>query len=277
MCVVDQASDHVSLITCHLTIKRADSPNVSSAREDGTFSTQKIFTLRLHGGHDSASVLGRTDWSFQVARPLELVISSYCTVLLMADPTSSENASERSRLLSDDISMRDRLQNVLPRLKARARLFRRRFTTDSDASLTERLEAIDPEFVEDGARDVTESDVETVVEEADAIEERFRDNGPLRRLLDDGRLLLTLVRDTWQGRYPDVPWWTVSGAAFALLYVLNPLDLVPDALPLVGVLDDAAVVSACLVLLEQDLHDYKRWLQAHAEEDRRGWDVPSES
>jgi uncharacterized membrane protein YkvA (DUF1232 family) len=146
-----------------------------------------------------------------------------------------------------------------------------------DASLAERLEAIDPEFVEEGARDVTESDVETVVDRTDAIEERFQDNGPLRRLLDDGRLLLSLVRDTWQGRYPNVPWWTVSGAAFALLYVLNPLDLVPDALPLVGVLDDAAVVSACLVLLEQDLHDYKQWLQAHAEGDRRDRDVLAES
>ena len=43
--------------------------------------------------------------------------------------------------------------------------------------------------------------------------------------------------------------------------MLNPLDLIPDALPVLGVLDDAAVVSACLVLLEQDLHDYRRWLR----------------
>jgi uncharacterized membrane protein YkvA (DUF1232 family) len=51
--------------------------------------------------------------------------------------------------------------------------------------------------------------------------------------------------------------WTLSAAVFALLYVLNPFDLIPDALPIVGVLDDAAVVSACLVLLEQDLYDYR--------------------
>ena len=173
--------------------------------------------------------------------------------------------------------MRDRLQNLLPRLKARARLVRRRMQPSSDLSLEERIEAIDPEFVEDGARDVTETDVETVVEEADAIEERFKDNGPLRRLLDDGRLLLSLVRDTWEGRYQNVPWWTVSGAAFALLYVLNPLDLVPDALPILGVLDDAAVVSACLVLLEQDLYDYKRWLRGQTGSSEPGNPKPLES
>jgi uncharacterized membrane protein YkvA (DUF1232 family) len=47
-----------------------------------------------------------------------------------------------------------------------------------------------------------------------------------------------------------------------LLYVLNPFDLVPDALPLLGLLDDAAVVSACLSLVEQDLRDYRDWKQA---------------
>lgn len=129
-----------------------------------------------------------------------------------------------------------------------------------DASLRDRLNAIDSSFVEDGAQEISASDVETVLDEADSIEDRFRDNGPLRRLLADGRLLIELVRDAWDGRYQQVPWWTVSGATFALLYVLNPLDLVPDALPVIGLLDDATVVSACLVLLEQDLADYRQWL-----------------
>mgnify|MGYP006281164185 CR=1 FL=1 len=177
----------------------------------------------------------------------------------MPEPSSSDDSSRLSRFLPDGPPVRERLRNALPRLRARARLLRRRMRSSPDASLAERLEAIDPTFVEEGAHDVTETDVETVVEEADAIEERFRDNGPLRRLLDDGRLLLALVQDTWEGRYPKVPWWTVSGAAFTLLYVLNPMDLIPDALPLIGVLDDAAMVSACLVLLEQDLADYRAW------------------
>lgn len=163
---------------------------------------------------------------------------------------------------SNSSSRWTRLRTVVPRLKARVRLARQRLKSSPDGSLVERLAAVDPEYVEKRARNVTEADVETVVEEADAIEERFRDNGPLRRLLDDGKLLLALVRDTWQGRYQHAPWWTLSGAAFALLYVLNPLDLIPDALPIVGVLDDAAVVSACLVLLEQDLSDYRQWRRA---------------
>ncbi|PQJ36518.1 hypothetical protein BSZ35_14570 [Salinibacter sp. 10B] len=140
---------------------------------------------------------------------------------------------------------------------------------------TDALDALDTEFVEDGARTVTDTDVETVVEEADAIEERFRNNGPLRRLLDDGQLLLDLVRDVRRGAYQRVPLWTLSAAVFALLYVLNPLDLIPDTLPIVGVLDDAAVVSACLALLEQDLYDYRAWRQEAASASTEAKESPS--
>jgi uncharacterized membrane protein YkvA (DUF1232 family) len=138
--------------------------------------------------------------------------------------------------------------------------------SNTEVDLPSALDALDEEFVEEGARTVTDTDVETVVTEADAIEERFRDNGPLQRLLDDGRLLLDLVRDVKRGNYRRVPLWTLSAAAFALLYVLNPFDVIPDALPVVGVLDDAAVVSACLVLLEQDLYDYRKWRRQKIED-----------
>lgn len=174
-------------------------------------------------------------------------------------PPPSDATSRLSRLLPDSAPIRDQLREAIPRLNAHARLARRRLRPSGDGSLGDRLDAIDPSFVKKGARTVTDADVETVLEKADAIEDRFRGDGPLRRLWDDGRVLLELVRDAWDGRYRQVPWWALSGAAFALLYVLNPLDLVPDALPAIGLIDDATVVSACLALLEQDLVDYREW------------------
>jgi uncharacterized membrane protein YkvA (DUF1232 family) len=44
-----------------------------------------------------------------------------------------------------------------------------------------------------------------------------------------------------------------------LLYVFNPFDLMPDMLPVIGQLDDVAVMGACLALVEQDLLKYKVW------------------
>ena len=140
---------------------------------------------------------------------------------------------------------------------------RRRWHRLRNKAVGDRLPTIDPDYVEEGARSVTEADLDTVVQRAEAIEERFRGDGPLGRLVEDGRLLLSLVRDARHGRYRAVPVWTLSATGFALLYVLNPFDLIPDALPLIGLLDDAAVISACLSLVEQDLRDYQAWRQTH--------------
>lgn len=171
---------------------------------------------------------------------------------------------------NDSSTRRERLKERLAEMKRRVaetaadakEQWADRLGSIDQEAVQEKLEKIDEDFVEERARDVSEEDVETVVREADQIEERFRENnGPLGRLLEDGRLLLGLVRDAWRGRYRDVPKWTLAAAVFALLYVLNPFDLIPDVLPVIGAIDDAAVVSVCLVLLEQDLHAYRAWRQ----------------
>lgn len=195
----------------------------------------------------------------------------------MEDTDSSSFRARLQRRLPTVEAMRDQLRTVLPRIRNRARALRQRFHRSEDASLADRLDDLDTEYVKRGAETVTETDLETVVERADAIEERFRHSGPLRRLLDDGRLLLSFVRDVRRGRYRRVPLWTLSAAGFALLYVLNPFDVVPDALPVLGLLDDAAVVSACLALLEQDLYDYRAWRQAHQETTGDSADVEATS
>jgi uncharacterized membrane protein YkvA (DUF1232 family) len=48
-------------------------------------------------------------------------------------------------------------------------------------------------------------------------------------------------------RHPDTPGWFKAATALLLLYLVSPIDLIPDALPIVGVVDD-------LVLLPLALH-----------------------
>ena len=51
--------------------------------------------------------------------------------------------------------------------------------------------------------------------------------------------------------------WQVSAALlFALAYFVSPFDAVPDALPVVGFLDDAALVAELALLASVDM---KRW------------------
>ena len=45
----------------------------------------------------------------------------------------------------------------------------------------------------------------------------------------------------------------------ALIYLVNPNDAVPDYLPGVGYLDDAAVMNFVFVSVKEDVEKYKEW------------------
>lgn len=73
----------------------------------------------------------------------------------------------------------------------------------------------------------------------------------------------SLVRSYVIGKYPDVPMGTILAALGAIIYYVNPFDLVPDALGAVGLADDAAVVAAAAALINSDIEDYLAWREAN--------------
>lgn len=51
------------------------------------------------------------------------------------------------------------------------------------------------------------------------------------------------ARRLWYAlRHPAAPRWLKPGTALLLLYLLSPLDLVPDALPVIGIVDDLVLL-----------------------------------
>ncbi|MCM8569762.1 YkvA family protein [Gramella jeungdoensis] len=102
-------------------------------------------------------------------------------------------------------------------------------------------------------------DVGKVIEEEEKILNKFESKGKLKRYLDDAILLFSLVKDYTSGAYRDIPFNIIASAGAALLYVLSPVDLIPDFIPVLGYLDDAAVLAFCLNLMEKDLAIYKLW------------------
>lgn len=47
-------------------------------------------------------------------------------------------------------------------------------------------------------------------------------------------------------RHPDSPAWLKAGTALLVLYLVSPIDLLPDALPLIGVLDDVVLIPLAI-------------------------------
>jgi uncharacterized membrane protein YkvA (DUF1232 family) len=50
-----------------------------------------------------------------------------------------------------------------------------------------------------------------------------------------------------------LPWRTTAAIVFALAYFVSSVDLVPDAIPVLGLLDDAFVVAEVVVMVASDL------------------------
>ena len=51
------------------------------------------------------------------------------------------------------------------------------------------------------------------------------------------------VRRLWFAlRHPAAPAWLKVGSGLVVLYLLSPVDLIPDAIPLLGVVDDLVLV-----------------------------------
>ena len=71
--------------------------------------------------------------------------------------------------------------------------------------------------------------------------------------------MLRLIRAYSQGNYRDVPENTLVVIIAAVIYVVNPLDMIPDALPALGFLDDATVLALAVRRSRQTLDDFMAW------------------
>jgi len=68
-----------------------------------------------------------------------------------------------------------------------------------------------------------------------------------------------MFRDLIKGRYRKAPVGTMAGAVLGLVYLINPLDLVPDILPVLGIVDDSLGFGLFLALLSRDVKNYSLW------------------
>ena len=115
---------------------------------------------------------------------------------------------------------------------------------------------IDDNFLSDGADGIDDDDLEQVLNQADAIETKAT------QMLSFGTqvmLLLEMLRDYFTGNYTTLPYRIMGGVVFSLLYVLNPIDLIPDIFPGLGFMDDALLVALLLAWASSDIELYRAW------------------
>lgn len=93
----------------------------------------------------------------------------------------------------------------------------------------------------------------------DAYAKLFHHEHAMANVRDDLQALLRLAR-AWATRdYRALPWRSVVYAVAAIVYFVNPIDLIPDVIVGLGFVDDAAVVAAVVRAIRNDLENFRSW------------------
>ncbi len=80
----------------------------------------------------------------------------------------------------------------------------------------------------------------------------------LKKVLENVRELYALFKDSVKGNYKLHP-ANVAMIGGGLLYFLLPVDLIPDFIPIVGYLDDLAVLTTIMNSLKGEINAYRSW------------------
>ena len=83
--------------------------------------------------------------------------------------------------------------------------------------------------------------------------------GFFTRLVADAVDMLAMLCDWFAGRFDWSPLRLFVALAIGITYLVSPIDIIPDTIPLAGWIDDLLVVTAVIRLARFDLERYRRW------------------
>lgn len=109
------------------------------------------------------------------------------------------------------------------------------------------------------ADDVSQGDVEKTVKDKSKIDKIFEHVKSLAKYKDEIALVFSMLKDYVKGDYKQVPWRTIAVLVGSLAYVVAPLDLIPDVIPIIGWSDDCLALAGALSFAKMDLEEYKAW------------------
>ena len=98
----------------------------------------------------------------------------------------------------------------------------------------------------------------------------------LRKVKEDLLLLKDYISDIIHGHYKDYSKKALGLAVAAIIYVISPLDIIPDIFP-TGFLDDATIIAWAIAQLSSELNKYKLFCKAGEETEAEAEEATEEA
>ena len=109
------------------------------------------------------------------------------------------------------------------------------------------------------AERMNDKDIGETIGKEEKAEQMANESSFIRQYWKDIKTSFALLKDWYMGNYTKIPFRMVASIAGAMLYLVSPLDVVPDWLPFGGLLDDAIVLAAVFAMSRRDLDEYLAW------------------
>ena len=85
----------------------------------------------------------------------------------------------------------------------------------------------------------------------------------ISKIIDDLTTTIDMIVDFVAGRYK-VSKSIITSALGGIIYLVSPVDLIPDFIPLLGWIDDVTVFTLILSLgLAAELEEYRKWKESY--------------
>lgn len=92
-----------------------------------------------------------------------------------------------------------------------------------------------------------------------AVSKKFRTFKDAKDTIKKIPVLLELLKMYAKKEYTKAPKKTLIAIVSALIYFLSPIDVIPDFIPGIGMVDDALVITTVLKWVNDDLRDFIAW------------------
>jgi len=96
-------------------------------------------------------------------------------------------------------------------------------------------------------------------EAADKLADKESKTNKFHQLFEVALTLVRLVRSYISGEYREISTSTIVSGLAVLLYVLSPVDLIPDFIPVIGFLDDLSLVSWFVGKFHGEISRFREW------------------
>ena len=106
----------------------------------------------------------------------------------------------------------------------------------------------------------------SLVQKATLKLEKNKNRGPLKTVLADAGAFFRMIRAYAKRKYTGIPWESLVLVVAAVIYFVSPIDLIPDFIPIVGYVDDAAVIGFVAWSIRSDLGNFRAWEASQSED-----------